>query len=141
MDIAMAMDNDEWGEYSADCQPNNGMFGTEEYMEGAVHEYTRCYECGGYGHMAADCASKGKGKGGGKAGWNQKGKGKGKAGGKGAVKGGWTPPWGGQRRDTRMDTEKRQGTEGQRQGVPGDVLEVLASGAQGGGVPGPAGGG
>ena len=95
------------------------MFGTEEYMEGAVHEYTRCYECGGYGHMAAECASKGKGKGGGKAGWNPKGKGKGKAGGKGAIKGGWTPPWGGKGETPGWTQKGGKGQKGKGKGYQG----------------------
>ena len=119
MDIGVATDNDEWGEYSADYPPNKGMFGAEEYMEGAVHEYTRCYECGGYGHMAADCASKGKGKGGGKAGWNQKGKGKGKAEGKGVVKGGWTPPWGGKGETPGWTQKGGKGQKGKGKGYQG----------------------
>ena len=69
-------------EVGAAMETDNGMFGTEEYMEGAVHEHTRCYECGGFGHMGRECESKGGGKVGGKTGWNAKGKGGGKTGGK-----------------------------------------------------------
>ena len=54
----------------------------DEYDEGdwinAVGPHTRCYECGGFGHLARDCPAKGKGKGkgaggkfGGKGAWGE----------------------------------------------------------------------
>ena len=52
MEVGAMMESDEWGGHSANCQTSNGMFGPEETMEGAVHEYTRCCECGGHRHMA-----------------------------------------------------------------------------------------
>ena len=60
----------------------------EENAIDAVYAYVQCHRCGGWGHLARECATKGKGKGDGKG-----GKGGGKAafkgyGGKGESKGG-----------------------------------------------------
>ena len=74
--------------------------GAEETYIGAVGGWGQCYKCQGYGHLARECPSKGKGKGpdslpltgygkvGGKGVWQEPSKGKGKAeSGKGGPKG------------------------------------------------------
>ena len=53
----------------------------EDYSDtflGVVGAWTQCYKCQGYGHLAKDCASKGKGKGGDAKGSGGGGKAKGK---------------------------------------------------------------
>ena len=110
-------------EVGAAMEAEAGMFGTEEYLEGAVHEHTRCYECGGFGHMARECANKGRGKAGGKAGWSPKGKGGGKTGGKGPAaglaKGGGTPPWGAKGETQGWTPKGGKGQKGKGKGYQG----------------------
>jgi hypothetical protein len=86
MEGGTPMDIGEVGSYAAKC----GDEWDEEWEEvAAVGAWTQCLSCHGYGHLARDCPTKGKGKG--KSGGYDKGGGKGfngKGGGKGYYKGG-----------------------------------------------------
>jgi hypothetical protein len=82
MDVGEVGEKWDWGGYEEE----------EEYGYGgvaAVSAWTRCNACSGYGHIARDCPSKGKGKGkegnykGNGKGYSDYAKGKGKDGGKG----------------------------------------------------------
>ena len=79
----------------------------EDYAEtylGAVEAWTQCYKCQGYGHMAKDCASKGKGKGGEAKGSGGGGKAKGK---------GWqVPGFKGKGKDQAKGGSKGKGKRG-----------------------------
>jgi len=85
----------------------------EELEVDAVNEWTQCHNCHGYGHMARDCPSKGKGKG-------KKGKGNGSNydGGKnGYYNGNWKggQPWG----KGNGDKGKGKGKDGKKGGYQG----------------------
>ena len=85
-----------------ECSPEPGTAGSQDwgniegYM-GAVSSGQQCYNCRGYGHIARECPSKGKGKG--KGGWEKgdagKSKGKGKEG--TGYKGDWGVKGGGKK--------------------------------------------
>ena len=76
--------NANWADQGGPAPMDVGNVGAEQWEEwsaGAVNANTRCYNCGGFGHIASQCREKGKGKGG-------KGKGKdGKGGGREVAKG------------------------------------------------------
>ena len=130
MEVGGMMDGQEWMECPMHSPLNNSMFGQEEYVEGAVYASTKCYECGGYGHMARDCANKAKGKGGGKSAWSlkgkdgEKGKGGGKTGGKAAGAGGFAKgsgasPWEGKGETQWWMQKGGKGLKGKGKGYQG----------------------
>jgi len=75
----------EWGQEGVDHE--EWSYGAEGID--AVYPTTKCYNCQGYGHMARECPTKGKGKGAAKGGGKGSPKGGAKGDLKGRGKGGW----------------------------------------------------